>query len=558
MRFLRLTWLLFFWLTGFLPAIAQQFEWAKPLQRVMPSYRPAGNQSTGRLSVTDSNGSSYVTGEFKRTLTLGGQTITSPTRRTWFVAKYDSAGTLLWAQPGAARDTTRSSGVVAIRLDAAENPVLLTYGYDSLTVAGWSDSLFLTRFSPAGVLRRHRPLRNVSFDPQRIDDVQLDAQGGLYLQGAGLLVDSLNGQPYVPGLFITSFMIGATLRLDSALRPVLFNPITNASQAQGPVTDGRIQPAGQTGYYLAANCTNFMDIGGVQFAGSAVLAKCDSSGVPIWWKESDRFQSVAVVEDAAGNVYWAGHAKVDGDFDPITIDSVAVPEGVVVAKFNSSGQLQWLRGMADTSMTARVADLLLDPNGGVTLLGTYHDSTRLSAHFLPPPDSADVFVASYDGNGTVRWVATGGGSSAETARSLSADGQGNFYLHGQTMSATGFGGASLLANPVGGPLGSFFLAKLHIAGPMNTPHATKQPVWHLYPNPATAGVSVATELATAGPVQLDVLDPLGRLVRQHSVAYAPTGAFEQTLDLAGVAPGLYSVRLRLPGGGVLTKRLVRQ
>ncbi|WP_394368720.1 DUF7619 domain-containing protein [Hymenobacter jeongseonensis] len=81
--------------------------------------------------------------------------------------------------------------------------------------------------------------------------------------------------------------------------------------------------------------------------------------------------------------------------------------------------------------------------------------------------------------------------------------------------------------------------------------------WSAYPNPATDAITVVTELATAGSVRLELLDALGRLVRQQTLK-APAGALRQTLDLHGLAPGLYVLRITPPTGPASSSQVVRE
>jgi hypothetical protein len=81
--------------------------------------------------------------------------------------------------------------------------------------------------------------------------------------------------------------------------------------------------------------------------------------------------------------------------------------------------------------------------------------------------------------------------------------------------------------------------------------------WNAYPNPATDAVTVAADLATAGPVRLDLLDGLGRSVR-HEIFAAPAGPLRQTLDLRDLAPGFYVLRLTPPTGPASSQPLVRE
>ena len=81
--------------------------------------------------------------------------------------------------------------------------------------------------------------------------------------------------------------------------------------------------------------------------------------------------------------------------------------------------------------------------------------------------------------------------------------------------------------------------------------------WTAYPNPATDAVTLATDLTTAGPVRIELLDVLGRPVRQQ-ILTAPAGPLRQTLDLRGLAAGTYVLRLTPPTGPATSRRVVRE
>ncbi|MDB5235588.1 MAG: Conserved repeat protein/Por secretion system C-terminal sorting [Hymenobacter sp.] len=83
------------------------------------------------------------------------------------------------------------------------------------------------------------------------------------------------------------------------------------------------------------------------------------------------------------------------------------------------------------------------------------------------------------------------------------------------------------------------------------------PAWEAYPNPATDAVTIAADLATGGPVRLELLDVLGRPVRQQTLM-APAGALRQTLDLRGLALGVYVLRITPPTGPATSRQIVRE
>jgi len=77
----------------------------------------------------------------------------------------------------------------------------------------------------------------------------------------------------------------------------------------------------------------------------------------------------------------------------------------------------------------------------------------------------------------------------------------------------------------------------------------------VYPNPASSTVSTHLQLAGPGTYTLDVLDALGRqLVEQPLIS--SSGAPETvSLDLSGLGPGVYLLRLRSETGASSTQRL---
>ncbi len=81
--------------------------------------------------------------------------------------------------------------------------------------------------------------------------------------------------------------------------------------------------------------------------------------------------------------------------------------------------------------------------------------------------------------------------------------------------------------------------------------------WTAYPNPTTDALTVALDLPAAGLLRLELLDALGRPVRRQTLA-APAGPLRQALDLRGLAPGVYVLRLTPPTGPATTQRVVRQ
>jgi uncharacterized delta-60 repeat protein len=77
----------------------------------------------------------------------------------------------------------------------------------------------------------------------------------------------------------------------------------------------------------------------------------------------------------------------------------------------------------------------------------------------------------------------------------------------------------------------------------------------IYPNPAAEQTNVLVELDEPSQVSLSVFDAVGRLVISDQFSRETT--FVQTLDLNGLAPGMYTVQIQV-GKMVMTGRLIKK
>ncbi len=77
-----------------------------------------------------------------------------------------------------------------------------------------------------------------------------------------------------------------------------------------------------------------------------------------------------------------------------------------------------------------------------------------------------------------------------------------------------------------------------------------------WPNPATGTLHVALARPTVAPVTLTLTDAVGRTA-QTRTAPAASGPYETTLDVTGLAPGLYLLRAQAAGRGFSQRVVVR-
>ena len=167
-----------------------------------------------------------------------------------------------------------------------------------------------------------------------------------------------------------------------------------------------------------------------QGAGSydALLAKYNASGTLQWQRvlggaTEDYAQSIAV--DSSGNVYIAGNTQSQG----------AGGQDALIAKYNTSGTLQWQRvlGGASNDMAAGIA---VDSSGNVYIAG-YTQSQGAGGY--------ETLIAKYNTSGTLQWQRILGDTNADYANGIAVDSSGNVYIAGITASQGAPGSDALIA-----------------------------------------------------------------------------------------------------------------
>ena len=165
-----------------------------------------------------------------------------------------------------------------------------------------------------------------------------------------------------------------------------------------------------------------------------LIAKYNSSGTIQWQRRlfgaaDDNARGVAI--DSNDNVYVVGKTSSEG----------AGSGDILLAKYNSSGTIQWQRilGYSNFDMGNGVA---IDSNDNVYVVGRAQQPAGGGDNFL---------VAKYNSSGTIQWQRSLGGSQAEIANGVAIDSSDNVYVFGQALNT----GAGAL---------DFLLAKYNSAG----------------------------------------------------------------------------------------------
>jgi hypothetical protein len=317
--------------------------------------RAAGGSGydAGNGIAVDAAGNSYVTGFFySSNAVFGAITLTNSGQNNVFLAKYDSAGNVLWARQAGGASFDMGFAVAA---DSTGNS-FITGGFFStqasfggavtLTNSGEND-VFVAKYDPSGTALWARQVKGPS------DDF-----------GYGIAVDGA-GNSYVTGIFFSSvatFAAGVTL------------------------TNG-----------------GYNDI---------FLSKYDPAGNVIWARKaggsSDDY-SYAIALDATTNIYLTGNFySTNANFGGLLLTNLGSHEAFV-SRYDSAGNALWAKRLGGGGADSGNA-LATDVGGNCHLTGSF---TSVNAAFdstvLTNSGGYDIFVAQIDGDPpTLNFTRAGG------------------------------------------------------------------------------------------------------------------------------------------------------
>lgn len=178
------------------------------------------------------------------------------------------------------------------------------------------------------------------------------------------------------------------------------------------------------------------------------VASYDQRGNLRWFKQpSEGNRQVnggySIAIDSTGNVYVVGTFSGtvtfgEGEINETTIFS-QTPLSIFIASYQGDGRLRWVKKIYRDPPTNVMASYYgtgigLDQNNNIYITGSF-DGTAVfgensSLARLTADSVSDIFIASYDSEGNLRWVKSAGGSENDTAQSIAVDSNGNSYITG--------------------------------------------------------------------------------------------------------------------------------
>ncbi len=353
-------------------ASAQDLQWVKQIRGLESIY------ATG--IAVDIDGNVYTVGRFEESADFDPSDetnfISSLGFEDMFIAKFDPAGELIWADRFGGTGTVLGTSI-AVDDDA------------NIYVTGaFQDTII---FNPPG----STPTL-ISAGGQDIIVMKLNTDGDVYW------AKSLGG---------LSYELGADIVVD---------------QEGNVITTGRFSGSGD---FDPGAGVFTLESEGID---DIFISKLDPDGNFVWAKAMIGTQTNlgrGVDVDNSGNIYTTGQFSGTADFDPsdetFELNS-ASSSAVYVSKLSAEGNLVWAKQFAGNG--SRGLDIAVDDETNIYTTGSFWGlqdfDPGANQALLNSEGSSDVFVSKLDGDGNYLWAKKFGGSASDLGLSIFTDASG--------------------------------------------------------------------------------------------------------------------------------------
>ncbi|MBK6523854.1 MAG: T9SS type A sorting domain-containing protein [Sphingobacteriaceae bacterium] len=433
--------------------------------------------------IRDGSGNVYITGYFQGSVdfdpSASTQTLTSVGSNDIFLAKYNSAGSLVWAKSmgGAGADLG-----IALKIDASNNIILTGHfnstdcdfdpsaSTNSLATNGLYD-VFIAKYDNNGNYLNAINVGGTGDD--KSFSIALDGSNNIYIAGSmNATVDfdpsastvNLTSAGSTDGYFakysnslayVTAGLIGGTSSDQvSGIEVNSTNEIIVGGQYQGTAD---FDPTAATQNITAAN--------GID----AFFAKYTNAGAYVFAKSiggtsSDQCADMTI--DAAGNIIMTGiYSNTNADFDPSAALANITNYGnsdVYIAKYDGNGNYLFAKSISGSAADF-VNTVVTDASGNIYVTGSFNGTADFDSGSATvnktSNGNADTYIAKFDGNGNLIHAHNMGGVSVDVGYSIATDGAGTIYYTGTFNGLVDFDPLSTVSTLLGSNSQDVFVAK---------------------------------------------------------------------------------------------------
>ncbi|MCF8252986.1 MAG: hypothetical protein K9H61_03410 [Bacteroidia bacterium] len=415
-----------------------------------------GTDAAGGVA-TDPSGNVYVAGTYNGSAYFGLNQVIGSSNQI-FLAKYTSAGALVWIQTAGGNGEDAASSV---SVDNNGNSYVVgsfrnsaNFGTTTVTSNG-SDDAFIAKYNANGVLQWVRTLggsgQDVAFWTKTFDNGDVVATG--YYHGNlsfsnSTQVLSSNGNS---DIWVAKYASNGNLLWSASAGG-------NSYDYGHCVTIGASNTVIVSGEYKTTatfGSTSLTNNGGES---NGFIAKLSSAGSWQWATKvggTGTDAAYAVTADSTDNYYLAGTFSDTASFGIDNMISEGLTDGFV-SRVNSNGNIQWTRQFGGISKDL-AQGISIGQNGTVFVAGSFAGSMNMNGNTLVSSGNQDIVVATYTQTGLLTNSYKFGGSLNDQSRGILALDNTTTYLCGYFEGTAVFGGFEVSAvgnssNPLTGDM----------------------------------------------------------------------------------------------------------
>jgi len=281
------------------------------------------------------------------------------------------------------------------------------------------------------------------------------------------------------------------------------------------------------------------------------LVKYNPSGIPLWVKYSEDVTCILpkVRVDKQNNIYWTGELNNSCSFDTITLQGPSWVYDFYLVKMTPGGSALWGREVPQV-MTGDAATGPLDiikvlPDNSVTIGGDTRGMIDWGNGVITDVGSMinEGFLVNFNSDGVAQWSKTGVGSYTDM-KSMDGDQSGNLYFTGLGHDTVSYDEQQIYRATFYYP----YIVK--VDNSITSGLGRKDLVRRIsvFPDPATDFITLSTNDLANGTVA--IIDPAGRTVMQSN-------DFDR-VNISGLSPGLYCVKVQFADGGIGIGKIVKR
>ncbi len=418
---------------------SQTFEWAKSIEGIVNV-----GSAFGKAVDIDNNGNVYTTGNFSGLINLNTVSLTSTGLTDVYISRYDKDGVIDWAVKAGGSDM---ESVYDISCDDNGNSYIIGYyagtaTFGPYTLNGGSGATFVAKFDNSGTCQWAKSIDSYSDTRLNIAADEDPALGICYATG------SFNNQISIGSVNLTS-------NGEYDIYVAKFSANGNVEWAVnggGFLLDetGGIEVDAAHNVHLSGTITGPGNFLGTDLATKTIITPTTEFRYPFYINyNSDGIIISGSSQNSTGMSYGIG---ADDNSNSYIINDYSI------TKVTIGGNTEWEKSWSGPIMPR---DVKTDKNGNSYVFGIYQATVSFPPYSISSTGSFDVFVVKYDNSGTVKWVASAGGSNFEEGAGGSADLAGNAYITGDYSSTTAnFGSISLNSSHLFGS-GNSYISKLN-------------------------------------------------------------------------------------------------